>query len=55
MGLRYDVIQKVLLYRRIHDRNLSRHVELTQKDLLRAIRASVVRQRKSKEGDDGKS
>lgn len=46
-GIRVDVLPDVLLRKRVHDRNLTSHTADTRTNVLRALRASIHRSRKS--------
>ncbi|NQT91768.1 MAG: glycosyltransferase family 2 protein [Lentisphaerae bacterium] len=46
-GIRVDVLPDILLRKRVHDRNLTRHMADTRTNVLGALRASIHRNRKS--------
>jgi glycosyltransferase involved in cell wall biosynthesis len=46
-GLKWAVVEEVLLERRIHGGNQSLHVDATHQELLRAMRAKVARSRRA--------
>jgi len=42
-GIRVDVLPDVLLRKRVHDRNLTRHMHDTRTNVLGALRAAIHR------------
>jgi glycosyltransferase involved in cell wall biosynthesis len=48
-GVRFEVVEQVLLRRRIHDSNQSNRVETLHRELLGSVRRSIQRQRERKE------
>ncbi len=50
MGVHSAVIPKVLLHKRIHDTNLSLSGPANNQDLMRALRASILRKRMQRQG-----
>ncbi|MFO1520296.1 MAG: glycosyltransferase family A protein [bacterium] len=51
MGVTVGVVPETLLFRRLHGNNLTRQTPALRKDLLQAVRASVLRQRGAKGGE----
>jgi glycosyltransferase involved in cell wall biosynthesis len=45
-GVRIDIIPSLLLYKRVHNSNLSYRLDCMQRELLRATRASIRRRRR---------
>lgn len=46
-GLKSRVIERVLLYRRIHDANITHQIEASQERVLTALRESIARKKQS--------
>jgi glycosyltransferase involved in cell wall biosynthesis len=50
--IHYQVIEEVLLHRRIHDSNLSSNLTIEKQELLASLRSSILRQRRRDENQE---